>query len=212
MFFAAIRLRTKLYLDHREVTRLKLLCATRDCIGCPVYPWSEAREQGTNKALDDVRCTLETKGIPFLQPDKIKRKKPEDILKESLIQGKEKPNWFRDRWYPERRLDILEAEGLGYLYDTFYRWFCSAVHTDIMGSEALAGLDRGSAAFLAVMLWGCALHRMTEAFNFRMPAASKNLLRNHFYGFLHWPHGSTPRTQQAIDKRREQIRKQLDSV
>jgi len=204
--------RALLYLQHRNIIRLKALCAAREHIGCPVFPKSTERVPGTLQALNEIRQILATNGADFLDAKRIDGKDAGEMLKQALIPGKEKPNWFRDRWYPESRSDILKTEGLGYLYVFFYRGFCSAVHADTMGAEMLAGLDRNHAVFLSLMLWGCALYRMAETFKFRMPAEYKNLLRNHFYGFLHWPHGSEPRTQQDIDKRREQIPENLGSV
>ncbi len=172
--------RAKLYWNFNAVLDWKFVCRDEQHIGCPLVPDTPERTASMAARKQSASELLEQYGEAYLS-----RKKggsPEELLTDALTSGNGKPQFFRDRWYPETRAEeILQRENMGWVYDVLYRRLCSAVHSDSSASKILV-TSRSSMFSLACQFWGAAMYKLVERFRLHLSAPHKGVLRLNYTG------------------------------
>jgi hypothetical protein len=175
--------RARLYLNYAAVYDFRFACLDEANFGCP---WDEGDPHERQRILSrkaKAQANLAEHAVDYLRKKPKSGQTAEDLAKEALATGNERPQWFRLKWYPEARRDILRREGMEWIDDVLYKRFCSAVHSDVCASEILANLGRTNTFGLALQFWGAALYRLIEELNVGVSAQHKRLLRS-YYMFL----------------------------
>jgi hypothetical protein len=182
------RNRAIMYLQFKFVLTFRYLDRAMKHIGCPLLPADRYDPEKVEIDQEVARRDLWLYCAHFLT-NKHKPpagKKPEDFLKEAVENGSVRAHWFRNRWFPEERLDVLKDEQMAWVYDVLYKGMCSCVHSDVWASMPWAGRKRPSPAMLALQFWGASVLRLSEALGVVLPPNDTKLLKDQFYKPLQW--------------------------
>jgi len=159
-----------------------------DNIGCPFMPSSQYNSAKVGLAKAIAKRDLLRIGAEYLRKKPKQGKTTADVLAKATKNGSERPDWFRDHWFPEqRRCEVLAYEQMAWVDDVLYKWLCSSVHSDIWAGSPLAGLQRTHAAMLALQFWGASVLRLSEALEIKLDPTDTWFLRDTFYKPLQWP-------------------------
>ena len=175
--------RGKLYWNYLAVLDWKHVCLHEKNFGCPLISGDQAHAKNVAERKKSAKGHLRNLGEVFIIPKKGQRNKQR--LLEALAPGNELRKWFRDRWFPETRREVLNQERMGWVYDVVYTRLCSSVHSDSAASKVFAGIERGHILMVGLEFWGAAIYKLVETFRFNLSADHKGTLR-YLYTSLQW--------------------------
>ncbi len=166
--------RALLYKNFTAILDWKFVCL--DDMYEPVPSAPKDYEQRLQARKKCSKRNVEKHGEPYLNSEG-KGKTPSNILTEAIRKEKEGLTQFRNQWYPERRRKILQDEGMGWVYDTWYIRFCSAIHSDSAASRLFAGTPRRNMITLVFEFWSAAICKIVDTFKIRLSSKDKYFLR-----------------------------------
>jgi hypothetical protein len=179
--------RAAMFLNYAVVLRFRLQARCLDNIGCPFLPASRYDSAKVGLVKADAKRDLLQLGSQYLRKKPGQGETTADVLAEATKEGSERPDWFRDHWFPEQsRFEVLGYEQMAWVDEVLYGWLCSCVHSDIRAGSPLAGLGRSNAAMLALQFWGASVLRLSEALGLSLDPTHTTFLRDTFYRSLQW--------------------------
>ena len=182
--------RTRDYLNFTAVVDFRLSTAEESLVGSPmIMTTSQLAIAGRKRSAVEALATC---GQNFLRPEIVakaakKGKSVQDLVREALMPGQEKPAWFRITWYPMKRREVLEQEQMAWIYDFFWPRLSSATHSDAAAATVFSNLQRNSVANIALSLWCAGVYRIADEFRIQLPANEKGAIR-YCYNSLQWTH------------------------
>ncbi len=174
--------RAELYLNFAAVLDFDFWCKAERLRGCPCIWEDEAAWEIMMQRKAKTAESLYRFGQDYLRTQ---RGDAASRLAEALAEGREKPKSFRDKWYPESRRKILEAEKMEWLFELGYQFYSSAVHADPVGSRLLAGFDRSHMATQVIEYYGAGLYKLVEAVEIQLSDEDEGALQV-MYEKLQW--------------------------
>ncbi len=178
---------SKLFHDFAAVLDLKLATGNEKAMKekCPIPVSEDAIQSRIQKTWQHLRDN----GLPFLKGDLLKslRRNAADrgvTLEQhwnDQIDSKEiTPGAFKDTWLPKSRRDVLSEAKIEWLYDMFYKYCSSAVHSDAGASKLFNTLDVNSLVWLIRAIYDTGIEAMIERFGFNICAATHGNIRKHY--------------------------------
>jgi hypothetical protein len=174
--------RASLYLDFAAVLDWRNVCIDEKHIDNPLSPDTAEKRSRLAERKANAKRNVERLGLPYVM--QAKNKTGEERLLQAIEPGNETKKFFRETWYPDGRVCVLEAEKMGWVYDVLYRRLCSAVHSDAGASKVLAGIKREHMVTIAWQWWAAAIYRLVEALKLRLPEEQNGFLLDCYQGLL----------------------------
>lgn len=164
--------RSQSFRDFVSILDWKFLIKQREHIGCMLAPDTVAFRATLDEKIQTAEQVLRQCGLPFLK----KKDGTTDLLNDAIQTGRY--NRFRDRWYPEKREDILNDVHLRWVHALLYGQLSSSVHSDAVAPLVLGDTAKTHVVTCAAHILSIGLDRLVDAIRFNLPRAHRELLRN----------------------------------
>lgn len=174
--------RGTMYLNFVAVLEWKFRTYDEKHPACPLLRRSQSGQEGRAQRKAELVPHLKTFGSKYWVK-KRKEGQTKEQYKEAFAKLEVwKPSTFRNTWFPERRCDVLQEEGMGWVHDVLYKRLSSAVHTDPAGSLVFGDLRKDNVYVMCLELWAAALYRLVDELRVNISAVHKGVFRGFYNG------------------------------